>query len=321
MTDHPGPEFLPYPLPAVTQQTVQLPPPPAMPPTTGRWSRALDGVPPLGVLSIGTGLGALVLLVLVTGIAGRPGPGAVVTTLAAVVSLLAGWAALRGTVVKDSKTLVVGAQSLGALSALLAAMVYAGSGSDVQPVTPPSPQPTVSSTPTAGPTPSADPGLPPGAANGFGVPTNPGPPSTDDPSALGTLQGHVVDTAGKPIKGAVVSVTRATAGGHQQHAAVPHQGHDADRRGRALPAAVVPARQRPRLPRADHRRAVAGRARPVRELREHDVLRRDPPALTVRAARGTTPATRPRPPARAAAPGRSARLSAPCASWWCRPPC
>ncbi|MFN2539085.1 MAG: hypothetical protein ABR549_13190 [Mycobacteriales bacterium] len=212
MTDHPGPDFLPYPLPAVTQPTVQLPPPPVAAPTTGRWSRALDGVPPLGVVAIGSGLGALVLLVLVSGIADQPGAGATVTIVAAAVSVLTGWVALRAAVAKDSKTLVLAAQSVGVLSALLAAMVYAAGGSTEQPVTPPSPAP--SSSPSAGPAPTMAPGpvLPPGAVNGFGVPTDPGAPLTDDPTALGTLQGHVVDTAGKPIRSAVVTITRSTAG-------------------------------------------------------------------------------------------------------------
>lgn len=214
VTDHPGPDFLPYPRPAVTSPTVQLPPPPtAPPPSAGRWTRALEGVPPVGIVSIGCGLGAFLLLVLVSGIAGRPGPGAVVTVLAAAVSLVAGWVALRAAPAKDSRTLLVTAQSVGVLSALLATMVFVASGSgDEQPVTPPSPRPSASSSPV--PLPTRTPGtvLPPGAVNGFGVPSDPGSPITDDPTALGTLQGHVVDTAGKPIKGAVVTVTRATAG-------------------------------------------------------------------------------------------------------------
>jgi hypothetical protein len=218
---HPGPDFLPYPLPAVTQPTVALPPPPGAPPPAGRWSRALDGVPPLGVVAIGSGLGALVLLLLVTGIASRSGPGAVVTVLAAAVSLGTGWAVLRKrqtpVLPKDSRTLIVAAQSVGVLSALIAAMVYAASSTGGQdPVAPPSPQPTTSSTPAPGaspsPSPSAPLNLPPGAANGFGVPSDPGAPLTDDPTALGTLYGHVVDTTGHPIRGAVVTVTRATAG-------------------------------------------------------------------------------------------------------------
>jgi hypothetical protein len=215
---HPGPDFLPYPLPAVTQPTVALPPPPGAPPPAGRWSRALDGVPPVGVVSIGSGLGALVLLLLVTGIAGRSGPGAVVTVLAAAVSLGTGWVAIRRTrpLPRDSRTLVVAAQSVGVLSALVAAMVYAASGSGgQQPVAPPSPQPSTSATPAPGVSPSPAPSplnLPPGAANGFGVPSDPGSPLSDDPTALGTLYGHVVDTAGNPVKGAVVTVTRATPG-------------------------------------------------------------------------------------------------------------
>ena len=210
MTDHPGPDFLPYPLPAVSQPTTQLPPPPTSAPTAGRWSRALEGVPPLGVVSIGCGLGALVLLVLVSGIADRLGPGAVVTILASATSLVTGWIALRGTVAKDSRTLVVAAQSLGVVAALVATIAYAAGGSgDEQPVTPPSPQPSATAAPTPTPTPATV--LPPGA-RGFGVPTDPGDPITDDPAALGTLQGHVVDTAGAPVKGAVVTVTRSTPG-------------------------------------------------------------------------------------------------------------
>ncbi|MDX6214903.1 MAG: Carboxypeptidase regulatory-like domain [Frankiales bacterium] len=214
---HPGPDFLPYALPAVTQPTMQLPLPPAAPPQGGRWSRALDGVPALGVVSIGSGLGALVLLVLVSGLAGRAGPGFVVTALAAAVSLVTGWLAFRQNLPRDSKTLVMSGQSLGVLSALVAAMVYASSGTGGdQPVAPPSPQPSTSSSPSSGPqlltSPPPSTVLPPGAVNGFGVPSDPGNPTSNDPTALGTLQGHVVDTAGRPIKGAVVTVTRATAG-------------------------------------------------------------------------------------------------------------
>ena len=212
--EHPGPDFLPYPLPAVAPPQAPSAPPPAAPPGPGRWSRALEGVPALGVVSIGSGLGALVLLVLVTGIADRPGPGAVVTAAAAVVSLLTGWVALRSmTGARDSRTLVFTAQAVGALSALVAAMVYAaGSGDSQPPVSPPSPQPSVTTqaTPTPSPTPE---GLqPPLARNGFGVPTDPGPPVTDDPTALGVLQGHVIDTAGKPLQGASITVTRSTPG-------------------------------------------------------------------------------------------------------------
>lgn len=213
MTDHPGPDFLPYPLPAVSQPTAPLPPPPTAAPATGRWNRALEGVPPVGVVSIGTGLGAVLLLVLVSGIADRPGPGAVVTILAAGVSLVTGWVALRAALSKDSRTLVVGAQSAGVVAALVATVLYAASGSgDVEPVSPPSPQPTTTASPAplSTPTPSTVP--PPGAVNGFGVPTDPGPPITNDPTALGTLEGHVVDTAGTAVKGAVVTVTRSVAG-------------------------------------------------------------------------------------------------------------
>ena len=213
MTDHPGPDFLPYPLPAVSQPTVPLPPPPTTAPTAGRWNRALDGVPPVGVVSIGTGLGAVLLLVLVSGIADRPGPGAVVTILAAAVSLLTGWIALRAALSKDSRTLVVSAQSVGVLAALVGTVIYAASGAgDLEPVTPPSPQPTATTSPAPLSTPTPVIVPPPGAVNGFGVPTDPGPPITDDPTALGTLEGHVVDTAGSTVKGAVVTVTRSVAG-------------------------------------------------------------------------------------------------------------
>lgn len=215
---HPGPDFLPYPLPAVAPTWTPLPAPPSAPVQgPGRWSKALDGVPPLGVVSIGSGLGALVLLVLVSGVADRPGPGATVTALAAAVSLVTGWIALRKVAERDSRTLVVGAQSVAALSAVLAAMVYAASGSSEQvvqpPKTQPSSQPSGLASPTPAPTPSTVTPIPPaGAVNGFGVPSEPGQPISNDPAALGTLQGHVVDTAGRPIAGASVTVTRATAG-------------------------------------------------------------------------------------------------------------
>jgi hypothetical protein len=202
-------------MPAVTPPTVALPAPPATPPGAGRWSRALDALPPLGVVCIGSGLGALVLLVLVTGIADRPGPGAVVTALAAVVAVVTGWLALRSipATARDSRTLVMSAQALGALSALVAAMVFAASGAEGQPaVSPPSPSPSPSGTAAPAPSPAPAVTLPPGAANGFGVPTDPGAPLSDDPTSLGTLQGHVVDTAGRPVRGATVTVTRSKAG-------------------------------------------------------------------------------------------------------------
>lgn len=216
---HPGPDFLPYPLPAVTPawQPVTTGPSAPPPPTTGRWSKALDGVSTLGIVSIGSGLGALVLLILITGVADRPGLGAAVTALAAVVSLVSGWVALRTVTARDSRTLVVSAQSVAALSAVLAAMVYAASGGDEQVVSPPrqstpspSSQPSGPALPSQAPT---SPAIPPaGTVNGFGVPSTPGSPLTNDPTTLGTLQGHVVDTAQQPIEGATVTVTRATAG-------------------------------------------------------------------------------------------------------------
>lgn len=217
MTDeHPGPDFLPYPMPVVVPPAPVAATPAAVPATSGRWNRALDAVPTLGIVSIGCGAGALVLLVLVTFLADRPGPGAVVTVAAAVASLVTGWRALRATTVKDSRTLVVGAQSVGALSAVLAAIVYAGSSSPDggQPVVPPSPQPSATA-PSFGATPTPSPtqlAPPPGSTNGFGVPSIPGQPILDEPTALGTLLGHVVDTGGRPIAGAVVTVTRSRAG-------------------------------------------------------------------------------------------------------------
>lgn len=217
---HPGPDFLPYPLPEAPPSWVPQPAVAPTPgPTTGRWSKALDGVPPLGVVSIGSGLGALVLLILVTGVADRPGPGATVTALAAAVSLVTGWVALRKTVARDSRTLVVSAQSVAALSAVLAAMVYASHGSSDQVVQPPNaPLPSSSAAAVPGsplPTPTQLPAAPipsAGAVNGFGLPSQPGQPISDDPTALGTLQGHVVDPGGAPIAGATVTITRATAG-------------------------------------------------------------------------------------------------------------
>jgi len=212
---HPGPDFLPYALPVVARPTATLPPPPAPAgPTRGRWSTALDTVPPLGVVAIGAGLGALLLLVLVTGIAHRDGPGAVVTALAAAVSLATGWAVMRRAVPKDSRTLVAAAQSVGVVSALIAAMVYAASSDDSQVVSPPLPQPTSAVTPGTSPTPAPAPTAvpPPGAVNGFGVPSDPGSPTTNDPIDTGTLQGHVIDTAQKPVAGAVVTITRSRAG-------------------------------------------------------------------------------------------------------------
>jgi hypothetical protein len=152
----------------------------------------------------------------VTGIADRAGPGAVVTALAAVVSLGTGWAVLRRTLPKDSRTLVTAAQSVGVVSALVAAMVYAASSDDSQVVSPPVPQPSVTAGPGTSPTPSPVPSPsavpPPGSVNGFGVPSDPGSPATNDPNDTGTLQGHVIDTAQSPVKGAVITITRSRVG-------------------------------------------------------------------------------------------------------------
>lgn len=216
---HPGPDFLPYPRPV-------LPPPPAAPgpapagtPAEGgrRWSRALDGVPPLGTVAIGCGLGAVVLLVLVSWVADRPGPGAVVTLVAAAASLGTGWRALRAVSARDSRALVVAAQTVAALSAVLALVTYAVSGpsDEVAPVTTPTPSPSApGAAPVAGSSPSPTPTqpVPPPGANRFFVPTVPGAPIVDDPAALGTLEGNVVTLSQQPVKGAVVTVTRAKPG-------------------------------------------------------------------------------------------------------------
>lgn len=215
---HPGPDFLPYPLPEVTTWETQPIPSSPPPPPGGRWSRALDDVPPVGIVAVGSGLGALALLVLVVLVADRPGAGAFVTALAAAVSLVTGRLALRALAKGDGRSIVVAAQTVGVLSAVVAALVWTANRGDEQTVSPPLPQPTASSAPTQDPqqpAPSATPlpsVPPPGAVNGFGVPSDPGSPLSDDPTALGTLQGHVVDTGGQPVARAVVTVTRSAAG-------------------------------------------------------------------------------------------------------------
>lgn len=212
MTDLRGPDFLPYPLPERPAAPAHVAPPTAPPPGKGRWNQALDALPPLGIVAIGTGLATVFLLLLVSIAADQPGAGAVVTLLAAAVSLGTGWAAMKPSLRKDSRTLIVSAQSLAAASALVALGIYAAGGSDAQPpVSVPTPQPSATST-VPSPGPSATPQPSPGAVNGFGVPSVPGQPQTDSPTDLGTLIGHVVDTAGKPIEGAVVTVTRGTPG-------------------------------------------------------------------------------------------------------------
>ena len=212
MTDQRGPDFLPYPLPDRPVAPVHVAPPTAPPPGKGRWSQAVDALPATGVVAIGTGLAAFFLLLLLSLAADQPGAGAVVIALVAAVSLVTGWAALKPTVPKDSRTLIVSAQSLAAACALLAIGIYAAGGADEQPpVSVPSPQPSASSSVPA-PAPTPTPEVSPGAVNGFGVPSVPGQPQSDNPTDLGTLLGHVVDTAGKPVEGALVTVTRATAG-------------------------------------------------------------------------------------------------------------
>jgi len=215
--EHPGPDFLPYPRPVVMPAAPPLAAPAATAPVHGRWARALDGVPALGVVAIGCGLGALVLLVIVSWVADRPGPGTVVTLLAAAAAVGTGWRALRATSARDSQVLVIGAQSIAVLSAVLAVITYAATGSSdgVTPVSPPSPSPSSSSSSSASapaqpvPTPGAS--VPP-LSNRFFVPSMPGAPIVNDPTALGTLAGHVVNMARQPIAGAVVTVTRAAPG-------------------------------------------------------------------------------------------------------------
>jgi hypothetical protein len=221
-----GPDFLPYDLPAAPQTSTLVAPPPA-PPTKGRWERALEGVPNLGVFAIGAGAAALILLVLITWLADKPGPGATVVTIAAFASLIAGKLALKPEVGKDSRTLIAAGQTVGVVSAITAVLVYAAATSDdTQPIAIPSPQPTVTTQPStpvptqpqvaptqpALPTPGPSVSTPPGAVNGFGIPSQPGSPLTLSPTDEGTLYGHVVDTAGKPIAGATVTITRGTAG-------------------------------------------------------------------------------------------------------------
>lgn len=212
MTEHRGPDFLPYPLPERPSEPVVSTA--VVEPTTGRWTRALEALPPLGVLAVGAGAAAVVLLVLVSGAMDQPGAGAIVTVLAAATSLVAGFIALSPSLPQDTRRVIVAAQSAGVVAAALSVVVYASSRPAEQPpISIPSPQPTATATapaPSASPTPLLS--LPPGSVNGFGVPSDPGRPQSSDPTALGTLFGHVVDTAARPVEGATVTVTRSVAG-------------------------------------------------------------------------------------------------------------
>jgi hypothetical protein len=215
-----GPDFLPYDKPSQPEAPL-LPPPPSQP-GRSRWELALEGVPTLGIVALGAGVAALVLLVLVTAVADKPGPGATVVVIAAFTSLITGRLALKPELPKDSRSLIGLGQAVGVVAAVIAVLAYGMSDKDGgQPISVPSPLPSVLTSPQpiqptqpplAQPTPGPSLSAPPGAVNGFGVPSMPGPPQQQDPTALGTLYGHVVDTAHKPVPGATVTITRGTPG-------------------------------------------------------------------------------------------------------------
>lgn len=229
-----GPDFLPYLLPEPPAAAAAPEPPPALP--TRRWEAALDGVPPWGVAAVTGGVAGLLSLLVVSLLADRRGAGATLAVLAAVVAVVAGRRALRPPPPGDSRTVVRVGQGTAVASAVVAvllALSAPGSTQAQQPVQPPSPAPAASapapspSAPLAplaplAPGPSATPfTAPPGAVNGFGRPSQPGPPLSTDPRATGTLYGHVVTTGGAPVPAATVEVTRALPGDTSDTPACP----------------------------------------------------------------------------------------------------
>lgn len=213
-----GPDFLPYPLPARPVAQVLASAPSA--PTASRWQRALDGVTPWGVAAITAGIAAGLSLVIVSLLAGNRPVGAILASLAAVLSVGAAWKALKQEQPDDSRSLVKGGSGIGVVAALIAVLLlltHRSSIAEQPPVQVPSPAPSSTSEPQ--PTPSPSPGtprpsptlgvLPPGSNDLFGVPTQPDAPVTQTSTAQGLLTGRVVTQSGRPLPGALVTVTRA----------------------------------------------------------------------------------------------------------------
>lgn len=205
-----GPDFLPYPLP---EPPPRLPEPAAAPPPPG------PGLPPAVLTAVAGGAAALLCLLLVTWLGGHAATGAVLAVAAALVAVVAARAALASALSPERRTATQAGRATGVVAAVIALLVLAlGDGSPSQaqpPVRVPTPAPTAAPT---GPAPTVAPTTPPpltsspGAVNGFGVPSQPGPPLSQAPDDTGTLYGHVVSTAGAPLAGVTVTVTRASAG-------------------------------------------------------------------------------------------------------------
>lgn len=232
MTDARGPDFLPYPLPnrTIAPAAVVMPAPV---PAHGRWRRALEGLTPAGVVALSAAIVALLVLLLVSLVTDHRQAGAVLTCLAAAVAVSAGVRALKDEQPADSRALVKGSIWTSAAAAVVALLLLLGSHSSVAeqpPVQVPSPQPTATQEqPQPTPTPSASPQpgtsgtptpgqlpglgvLPPGSSDLFGLPSEPGPPQSQDPAAKGRLTGRVVTTSGTGVAGAVVTITRSLPG-------------------------------------------------------------------------------------------------------------
>lgn len=221
MTAARGPDFLPYPLPNRTVAPATAVMPQDELPAGGRWQRALDGLTPWGVAALTAAGCALVSLILLSLITGHRNAGAILSSVAGIVSLGAGIRARKDDQPEDSVTLVKGGMGTGVLSGIVALLLLLSHHSSVAeqpPVQIPSPQPTVTTAPGPQPTPSTTPQpqsspslgvLPPGSADLFGVPTEPDLPLSEASTDKGLLTGRVVTTSGAGLQGAKVTVTRA----------------------------------------------------------------------------------------------------------------
>jgi hypothetical protein len=161
---------------------------------------------------------------------GHQHSGALLASMAAVVSVAAGLKALSEVQPADSRSLVQTGMSVGVVSALVALLLLATHRSAIadpppvqvpNPITTTSPQPQPQpQQPTPGPSPSVpgeapSPGASPTPGNGlggdtFGVPSEPGgQPVLDDPAAKGTLSGRIVNLSGAGVAGATITITRS----------------------------------------------------------------------------------------------------------------
>jgi hypothetical protein len=200
-----GPDFLPYPLPDRPVAPAIEVMPAAEP--GSRWEQALNGVTPWGVAAISAGLAALLSLLIISVLSGHRWAGAALASLTAVVSTAAGLRALREEQPADSRSLVRAGMATGwasAAIALLLLLTHRSAVAEQPPVQVPVPVPSATTSPQQpSPAPTVEP------SPRFGVPTQPAPPVTDDPTAKGTLTGRVVGTGGAPVAGTTVVVTRA----------------------------------------------------------------------------------------------------------------